>query len=185
MVRSGILLAVLLVSACQDHCAAGKIVDNNLNFECLGVVSGHDPGSATGQESLAREAVDLDETRDDVTSASAADDSAWTSFGDSPFLQRRGIDINLQLDLGITTNSRNPTNPAGGSGNQPATQYNYLNDQFMMNQLLITLDREPKSEHGAFGFGWHVDLVYGTDYFCLQSRGLETNNDFSNRWNSD
>ena len=112
------------------------------------------------------------------------DNSAWSLFGDSPFLQRRGIDISFQLDLGITTNSRNPTNPAGGRGNQPATQFNYLNDQFMMNQLLLTLDRELKSEHGEFGIGWHIDLAYGTDYFYLQSRGLETNNDFTNRWNS-
>ena len=184
MVQTGFLLAVLVAFAFQAHSASGQFFDNDPNVDCLRVASGYDSGSATCQESLADESVE-GETCDDVTSASDADDSAWSLFGDSPFLQRRGVDISFQLDLGITTNSRNPTNPAGGPGNQPATQFNYLNDQFMMNQLLITLDREPKSEHGEFGFGWHVDLVYGTDYFCLQSRGLETNNDFSNRWNSD
>jgi hypothetical protein len=76
-----------------------------------------------------------------------------------PILQRRGIDISFQPDLGFTTNSRNPANPAGGTGNQPATLFNYLNDQFMVNQFLITLDLAPKSGHGEFGFGWRVDLA--------------------------
>ncbi len=184
MVRTGILLAVLLAAACQDHSAVGQFFDNNLNFECPSAVAFGDSGSESGQYPHACEASELDQACGGQTNV-PDDDSAWSLFGASPFLGRRGIDINFQLDLGITTNSRNPTNPAGGPGNQPATQFNYLNDQFMMNQLLITLERQPKSEHGEFGFGWHVDMVYGTDYFCLQSRGLETNNDFSNRWNSD
>ena len=67
MVRTGFLLAVLLASALQDRSASGQWFDNNPGSECLSAVSGQDPGSASGQDSLACEVGELADTCDDVT----------------------------------------------------------------------------------------------------------------------
>jgi hypothetical protein len=50
--------------------------------------------------------------------------------------------------------------------------------------MLLRVTR--KTDNGGCGWdiGGHMDLLYGTDYIFLQSRGLETEHDFSNRWNS-
>jgi hypothetical protein len=100
-------------------------------------------------------------------------------------LDRWRIEISGHVQQGFTTNSRNPANPPTGSGNLPATLYNYRNDEYMLNQGLVRAKR--KTDNGGHGWdvGGHMDLLYGTDYIFLQSRGLETEHDFSNRWNSD
>ena len=64
-----------------------------------------------------------------VCSSGQRDDGhSWKLFGDGNCLERWGITLGGHLDQGITTNSRNPTNPPAGVGNAPATQNNYRND---------------------------------------------------------
>ena len=184
MSRISNLISVLLAVSFPSWAGAQHNLGNTGSPSPISQTSGSLQTSETGT-SVSPSGSCLGDVKNHCTDFDISNDSGpWSLFGSSPFLQRRGIEIDFQLDLGITTNSRNPTNPASGLGNQPATLYNYLNDQFMMNQLLITLKRPAKPATGRVGFGWHIDLVYGTDYIFLQSRGLETNNDFSNRWNS-
>ena len=95
-----------------------------------------------------------------------------------------GITVGGHIQQGATTNSRNPTNPPVGVGNFPATQWNYRNDEYMLNQILLTVGRETDTGGCGWDVGGDIDLVYGTDYIFLQSRGLETRGDLTNRWNS-
>jgi hypothetical protein len=88
------------------------------------------------------------------------------------------------IQQGVTTNSRNPLNPSAGVGNFPATQWNYRNDEYMLNQLLLTAGRETNTGGSGWDIGGEIDFVYGTDYIFLQSRGLETRSDMTNHWNS-
>ena len=84
----------------------------------------------------------------------------------------------------MTTNSRNPANPAAGVGNLPATSFNYRNDEYMLNSMYLTVGRETDTGGSGWDIGFNMDLIYGTNYVFLQSRGLETRRDLSNRWNS-
>ena len=84
----------------------------------------------------------------------------------------------------MTTNSRNPTNPSAGTGNLPATSFNYRNDEYMLNSLYLTVGRKTDTGGSGWDIGGQIDLIYGTNYIFLQSRGLETRRDLSNHWNS-
>ena len=68
-------------------------------------------------------------------SGQADDGDSWKFFGNCSCLNRWGITIGGHLQQGITTNSRNPMNPTAGVGNFPATQWNYRNDEYMLNLL--------------------------------------------------
>ena len=52
----------------------------------------------------------------------------------------------------MTTNSRNPTNPAAGAGNRPATSFNYRNDEYMLNSLYLYGWAEDR--YGWIGLGY-------------------------------
>jgi hypothetical protein len=116
--------------------------------------------------------------------APSCDPDPWKLFGNCSRLEQWGIGINGHLEQGITTNSRNPTNPAAGVGNFPATQMNYRNDEYMFNSLYLTVERKTDTGDCSWDIGGHMDIMYGTNYQFLQSRGLETDRDFSNHWNS-
>lgn len=81
------------------------------------------------------------------------------------------------IDLGGTVNADNPANRFNG----PMT-FNDRND-FLMNQLYLSLGRE--ADNGGSGFDWgaRVDFLYGTDYIFTQSIGLETQPNGDNAWN--
>ncbi len=98
--------------------------------------------------------------------------------------ERLGLDFSVYMQQSINTNSRNPTNPPAGAGNWPGAGWTYRNDEYMFNRLYLTLLRKPNTENGQWGIGGEVDVLYGTDYQFLQSRGLETHNDNTNKWNS-
>ena len=117
-------------------------------------------------------------------SCEPGDGDSWHLFGNCSWLDQLGVTFGGHLQQGFTTNSRNPTNPPAGVGNFPATQWNYRNDEYMLNQLLLTLGRETDTGGCGWDIGGEIDLVYGTDYIFLQSRGLETRGDLTNRWNS-
>jgi hypothetical protein len=107
-----------------------------------------------------------------------------TMFQKCGVIDQWGITVGGHLQQGITTNSRNPMNPPAGVGNFPATQWNYRNDEYMLNQLLLTVGRETSTDGCGWDIGGDIDILYGTDYIFLQSRGLETRGDLTNRWNS-
>lgn len=117
------------------------------------------------------------------SSAQVVDDP-WKLFGDCTILDRWGVTIDGHVEQGITTNSRNPTNPAAGVGNFPATQMNYRNDEYMFNSMYVSVGRETDTGGSGWDIGGNIDMIYGTNYVFLQSRGLETRRDLSNHWNS-
>jgi hypothetical protein len=100
-------------------------------------------------------------------------------------LEQLGITVGGHLQQGATTNSRNPTNPPAGLGNQPGTINNYRSDEYMLNQLQLTIQRQVDPDACGWDIGGQIDILYGTDYYYLQSRGLETRSDSTNHWNSD
>ncbi len=118
-----------------------------------------------------------------VSSPNSVDDP-WKLFDDGTLLDRWGIAVDGQLAQGVTTNSRNPTNPAPGTGNLPATSFNYRNDEYMLNSMYLTVGRKTDAGPSGWDIGGQIDLIYGTNYIFLQSRGLETRSDLSNRWSS-
>lgn len=99
------------------------------------------------------------------------------------FLDELGIVASGYVQQSINTNSVNPRNPPGGAGNWPGAGWIYRNDEYMFNRLYLTLQRTPDTSGGQWDIGGAVDVLYGTDYQFLQSRGLETHTDFTNKWN--
>ncbi len=96
-----------------------------------------------------------------------------------------GIEANGMLWHSVNTNSRNPTNPPSGAGGAPGGLFLYRADEYMFNWLGVSLAKPAESKTSGVGFGWNSHVVYGTDYFSLQSRGLELEGDGTNKWNSD
>ena len=101
------------------------------------------------------------------------------------FLKEHGIQINGLLNQTMNTNSRNPTNFPNGVGNLPGGLFLYRNDEYMFNWLGVSVEKEIDTSQRDWDAGFEFDVVYGTDYFSLQSRGLEQEGDGSNRWNAD
>ncbi len=112
-----------------------------------------------------------------AVAASTSADDTWSLFGDCTILDNLGIAVDGQLAQGMTTNSRNPTNPAAGVGNLPATSFNYRNDEYMLNSFYLTVGRATDTGGSGWDIGGNIDLIYGTNYLFLQSRGLETRRD--------
>lgn len=100
------------------------------------------------------------------------------------FLDDLGIVTSGYIQQSVNTNSVNPRNPPGGAGNWPGAGWIYRNDEYMLNRVYLTLSRTPDTSCGQWDIGGAVDVLYGTDYQFLQSRGLETHTDFTNKWNS-
>lgn len=101
------------------------------------------------------------------------------------FLDDLGIVAGGYIQQSVNTNSVNPRNPPSGAGNWPGAGWIYRNDEYMLNRVYLTLTRAPDTSGGQWDIGGDVDVLYGTDYQFLQSRGLETETNFSNKWNSD
>ncbi|MEM7312041.1 MAG: porin, partial [Planctomycetota bacterium] len=90
-----------------------------------------------------------------------------------------GFYTDLWVSTGFTSNANNP--PSGL--NFPLT-FNDQDDEWVMNQLYLTLGRRVRSCGDSWDLGGRVDLLYGTDYFFTQAVGLETRQDGSPHWNS-
>lgn len=101
------------------------------------------------------------------------------------FLERLGLDVSAYFQQSVNTNSRNPRNPPTGFGNWPGAGWMYRNDEYMLNRAYFSVTRTPDTSNGQWDIGGAIDVLYGTDYQFLQSRGLETHRDFTNKWNSD
>jgi len=89
------------------------------------------------------------------------------------------ITINGWLDQGFTWNPDNPAN----NFNLPVT-FNDRANEYELNQVYLSLERPVGLDNCGYEIGGRVDLLYGTDYFFTQSKGLETRRDGSPRWNS-
>ena len=111
-------------------------------------------------------------------------DRAATTWQDR-LEQTHGIELNGMLSQSFNTNSRNPANPPNGAGNQPGGLFLYRNDEYMLNWLGVSVGRETDTSKRSWDTGFQFDAMYGTDYFSMQSRGLEQEGDGTNRWNSD
>jgi hypothetical protein len=90
-----------------------------------------------------------------------------------------GINVYGYIDAGIT-----------GNGNGAASHYNGLvapndRDDFQFNQVYLTVEKTLDLEKNCWDIGGRVDLMYGSDYIYMQSRGLETRADGSAKWNSE
>lgn len=95
-------------------------------------------------------------------------------------VHRGGWFVDGWLTQGYTVN---PDNPASNS-NRPLG-FNDRADEYQMNQLYLTFGKAIAEDCCNWDFGFQVDLLYGTDYFFTQSRGLELRRDGSRRWNGD
>ncbi len=81
------------------------------------------------------------------------------------------------VDFGGTVNPDNPSSRFNG----PMTFND--RDDFMMNQLYLSLGRQVDRRGCGFDWGARVDFLYGTDYIFTQSIGLETKDNGDNAWN--
>ncbi|MDA1012932.1 MAG: outer membrane beta-barrel protein [Planctomycetota bacterium] len=100
-------------------------------------------------------------------------------------LKPLGISVGGYMLHGVNTTSDDPTNPPSGFGNLPAAGLVYRSDDYQLNRILLSASRKPQPFIGGWNLGGVVTMMYGSDYFALQSRGLEAEGDFSNNWNSD
>lgn len=108
----------------------------------------------------------------------------WSLFGNSCRLKNLGIKASGYIQQSYATDSRNPTNPGAGFGTWPGAGFLFRNDEYLFNRLYFTLERPTDTSCYDLDFGGKIDILYGTDYAFLQSRGLETRGDFSAKWNS-
>jgi hypothetical protein len=76
-----------------------------------------------------------------------------------------------------------PSASLTGIGNRPGGGLPYRANEYMFNQLLVWMGRAADASRRGWDVGGRVELLYGTDYVFYQMRGLETNKDYSNRWN--
>lgn len=114
-----------------------------------------------------------------------ADADSHRSFLQNDTLDSWGLQVNGLLTQSVNTNSRNPVNLPDGTGNLPGGLFLYRNDEYMFNWLGLSVERPVDTGGSGWDAGFEVDAVYGTDYFSLQSRGLELEGDGTNKWNSD
>ncbi len=90
-----------------------------------------------------------------------------------------GINVYSWLDQGFTWNPDSPKDRFNG----PVT-FNDRSNEYQLNQLYLVMERAVCADGCQWDVGGRVDLLYGTDYFFVESTGLETRDDNSPRWNS-
>ncbi len=94
------------------------------------------------------------------------------------FLARRGITLGGWTEVGISVVANNPADRFNG-----VVTFNDRDGEGQLNQQWFYLDRQVDT--GGYGWGWggHVDFVYGTDaYFTQCTDGLEANWDQEERF---
>ena len=90
-----------------------------------------------------------------------------------------GIDFDTWLDQGATINTLSPRDRTNG----PVTFNNRSND-YQLNQTYFRLKRDVHTQGDCWDVGGRVNVLYGSDSIYTESRGLETNDDFSPKWNA-
>jgi len=95
-------------------------------------------------------------------------------------LQAAGITVSGWLDQGFTWNPDSPDNRF----NFPVT-FNDRANEYQMNQLYLFIERPVNSLGCCWDVGGRVDLLYGTDYYFVESAGLELEQNGAQKWNSE
>ncbi|WP_158264784.1 porin [Blastopirellula marina] len=88
--------------------------------------------------------------------------------------------VNGWIDQGYTANADHPNS----NFNLPIG-FNDRADDYQMNQLYLSLGKNIADDCCNWDFGFRTDLLYGSDYFFLESRGWERNRNGSRKWNGD
>ena len=88
------------------------------------------------------------------------------------------------LDQGFTGNPDSESGLVGPAGTNGPLIFNDQANEYMLNQLYLSFGRKVDRNPYQWDLGGQVDVLYGTDYFFVQSVGLETNSDGSPKWNS-
>jgi hypothetical protein len=83
------------------------------------------------------------------------------------------------LAQGFTANFDSPDDRFNGP-----MLFNDRSNDYQLNQWYWTIGREVDRCGCCYDLGGRVDLLYGTDYFFTQARGLETHAAGSPKWNS-
>ncbi len=100
-------------------------------------------------------------------------------FDDICGLECRGLKIYGWVAGGITANGHNPVDNYNG----PVTFNDRTEGQ--LNQVYGVIERTVDNEGCGWGFGGRADVLYGTDHRFTMARGLETEQDLSDKWNED
>ena len=80
-------------------------------------------------------------------------------------------------------------------GHNGVLKFNDLADEYMLNQLYLSMGRSVTTSGCNFDFGGRIDMMYGTDYLFASANGLEARTNYNgtyqtdpavnnNRWNS-
>lgn len=88
------------------------------------------------------------------------------------------------LEQGFTGNPDSDGGLIGPAGTNGPLIFNDQANEYMLNQLYFTFGREVRQDACEWDLGGRVDVLYGTDYYFIQSTGLETYDDNSQKWNS-
>lgn len=91
---------------------------------------------------------------------------------------RGGLFFDGWLAQGFTTNVDHPAS----NFNFPLG-FNDRSDDYQMNQLNLSFGKALSDDWCCWDYGFRTDVMYGSDYFYVQSRGLELNRDGTQRWN--
>ncbi len=96
-----------------------------------------------------------------------------------PCCANGGFFVNAWLDQGFMGNTDSPSDNFNGP-----LLFTDRSNEYLMNQLYLSLGRAVNKKRRAWDIGGQVDLLYGTDYYFTQATGLETNRDGTPKWNS-
>ncbi|WP_207396499.1 porin [Bremerella alba] len=92
--------------------------------------------------------------------------------------------VNGWLEQGFTGNPNADGGLIGPAGTNGPLIFNDQANEYMLNQLYLSFGREVSQDACTWDIGGRVDVLYGTDYYFIQSTGLETYDDNSQKWNS-
>ncbi|PQO48166.1 porin [Blastopirellula marina] len=88
------------------------------------------------------------------------------------------------LDQGFTGNPDTDGGENGPAGTNGPLIFNDQANEYMLNQLYLSMGRNVSQDPYCWDIGGRVDVMFGTDYFFVQAQGLETRSDNSQHWNS-
>ncbi|MBN2475799.1 MAG: porin [Pirellulales bacterium] len=92
----------------------------------------------------------------------------------------RGFTFGGWVDQGVTANCYHPADRFNG----PVT-FNDRDGEYQLNQLWVYAEKIVDTGGCGWDVGGRVDFMYGTDHRFTMARGLETNRDGSDKWNSE
>jgi hypothetical protein len=82
------------------------------------------------------------------------------------------------VSQGVTVNTLSPRN-----GSNFPVGFNDYSNAYQMNQVYLALKKDVDACGSGWDVGGRVDFLYGTDSVYTESRGLETHDDFTGKWN--